>query len=66
MVVIYHNWERKQNSIMIYSVFEEICIIGIAAAVPKQVIEIESLKTVEDSQMIDIYMRMNTTSNKNS
>ena len=42
---------------MIFSKFEGIRIAGIAAAVPKDVLEIESLKKTEDPQMIDNFMK---------
>lgn len=42
---------------MIYSVFDGISITGIAAAVPEGAVEIESLKTTENPQMIDNFIK---------
>ena len=42
---------------MIYSVFDGIGITGIAAAVPKGVVEIESLKETENSHMIENFIK---------
>ena len=42
---------------MIYSKFENIRIAGIAAAVPEEIVEIESLKATEDPQMINNFIK---------